>query len=299
MTTRTLALGLCYLCQVILLGLAVESQADGNFITRPATAQEKEFILKTKQSLKSGLPALPSGWVVENESPLMAEDTVTFPGKEVPLEIKYISEFKRVEGIQERTAARDKAVADSAAARIKMNALSNTIREKISEADKARASGDRAAYEKAKSEMEASQKEYDELMEGPSNPVRSVNEAEFNLRRDTTIHLKANVNSGYEGISGPLQPLQVPGSVAAYRRDFEDRNRASKALILFGDWKLEKFGEGQNFSLSARRVPTKSDRITATYTVAVEFEADRERLSELVSAVDAAAVMALLTLPPS
>ncbi|MBN8550243.1 MAG: hypothetical protein J0M12_13070 [Deltaproteobacteria bacterium] len=284
----------------MLMLLACTSQyvrADGDSITRPSTAAERTFIVATKQALKDALPGAPNGWAVEYESPLEAEETVTFLGKkESALEVRYSAEYKLVEGLAEREAARDRAISESADARSTMDKLTAQIQQKIRAAAAAREAGDRSAYEQAKSEMEKAQQEYDALMEGPANPVKIVNAAEYAMRRDTRITVKAVANSRSAGLSGPLQEVQVPRAALAVRRDYSDSERLSRAIVLFGPWTVERFGSGQTQSITASHPPSSSEAVTSIQSVAMEFEAERDRLTRLLESIQPTGLSKLL--PP-
>lgn len=269
--------------------------ADGDVIVRPSTPEEKNFIISTMQALKSAVGKLPAGWTYNSESTIAAEESLRFAGKkEYPIETSYSAQMQLSDGLAERQAVHDKVIADTESIRGKLEALMRQAQEKGMEADKARADGNRAAYEKAKAEMEESQNEYAALSEGSENPYKTIADAQYELTRDTAIQIRAVANSLSQQINGELVPLDIPGAALAVRVDPSDRTRPSRALVLFGDWNIERFGEGNNQSVVARRIPRDTDKLTKVFNVAVRLESDRERLNSIAQAIDEASLRSLM-----
>ncbi len=277
-----------------LLLFIAPSFADGGAIVRPATPAEKAFIQSSKRSLKMAIGKVPSGWELSSESSEGADDLLRFAGiQEYPIDSEYRATMKLMEGMEQRRQAHDLVEQETAPAFNRIRELSNIVQNKNFEASQAMQSGDRQAYEKAKAELEAADKESQALLEGTDSPAKKMAAADLALAKDTEIKVNGITNSLFSRINGALSPLQVPGAKAAVRVDYSDPRKPSRALILLGDWTIEKFGEGSNQSLVARRAPAKEDKLTKVYSIALNVECDRDRLDNLVSSLDISSLQSL------
>jgi hypothetical protein len=262
-------------------------RADGMTVVRDATPAEQNFMAATKQSLKDSLPHVPPGWQMEGESDLRAPSTIARGDRETPLELSYSATFRRKEGMEERKATYEKTLEESRAASAKMEALMRVVMEKGSQMDKARAAGNRADYEKYKSELEAAQREYEELMSSAQNPVKKAQAAAQDLTRDTEIKVEAQVNLTYASLSGKLVAVELPGTmVSAYRpgrsQAGSDQDTPAEALVLLGAWKINDRHDGETRYVEATHAFDQGATVAAVHTIAIKIRGANSRIEELV-----------------
>jgi hypothetical protein len=213
---------------------------------RPPTQEEKKFyssvVLPAMLTVKTSMPPVPQGWVVENETPIASGLPGEIAGDASGLRFSYAITYTRVAGVEDEKKRLDEVHAEA------LKKHGDVAREQTDElAKKKAATADamkKAAKKKKKKEEQRLKKEL-EVIEGrlraiPAETEQAVSaDVEDYIVRDRGITVRVTVNDTTAALAD-ARYFSRPKAAYALKKEGGRVGptgwKADELLLLYGDW---------------------------------------------------------------
>ncbi len=215
--------------------------ADGD--SRPATQAEKDFTINVLRTLENSIPAVPSGWVIEEKSEIVAPETVTADTEKYQVQAEYRQSWQHPGKLEEARIKEEQMITEMAASMQqdqkgleettnKMNALSE-------EFGKAIEKNDAAEVARIQGQMEALAQQINAVGEA-QNKALETRQQEIKPK-DAKVRFSYRVNATHFNISAYQKDADVAG-LPVYRCGFDDPNASIEGefVVFAGEFCTQK-----------------------------------------------------------
>jgi hypothetical protein len=259
---------------------------------RDTTPAERTKMTSVLETIKSALPAPPTGWV------LMSDDVISVPQglcqdfAKVPLDYSFSRNYRQVGDAEQR----NKLMNDQAAIQAeiykkkqpRLEALQAQMEAVVAKQIPLMQKGDIAGAQKYDAEIQRLQTEYQNLADEGIDPA-AMAAAGKAMNRDLELTIRVYVNPMTARTPDEAKPTTRPaGSGSAYRWHVEDENSSNDhALYYFGTWFKRPDG---SFQPSVRQ----GAPFSAAHALSIEVTGYPDRVTETVAAIDFAKVASVV-----
>lgn len=278
----------------ILLGILVSIstvRADGD--SRPATQAEKDFTINVLRTLENSIPAVPSGWAVEEKSEIKAPETVTAGTEKYQVQAEYRQSWQHPAKLEEARIREEQMIAEMAVSMQQdqkgLEETSSRMNALAEEFGKAIEKNDAAEVARIQAEMEALGQQL--------NAVGDAQNKELEARqqeikpKDARVRFMFCVNATHFDISRYTRDADVVG-LPVYRRESDDPNASIEGefVVFAGNFAPKKY----EFETWMELATDPAAPSTAVQSIVLSVEGDRTHTRQLLESMDWTALKALL-----
>lgn len=216
--------------------------ADGD--SRPATQKEKDFSLDVMHVLDAAIPAVPSGWALEEKTEMIAPDRVTPGAEKYPFKVEYQQSWQHPGRLEEARLKEEQMIIEMAASMQKdqkgldemtgkLNALSAELAKAFEKNDAAEVSRIQSQMQELGDQLNAYGESQNKTLEARQQEIKA---------KDTRIRFSYRVNATQFDISRYSKEEDVAG-FQVYRREFDDPNASIEGefVVFAGNFSPKKY----------------------------------------------------------
>lgn len=257
---------------------------------RDVTPAERARITGALQSAKSALPPAPEGWQLRGTEEFSIPASICRDGENTP----WLFGFGRSYGQVGDYESRQKVMADAAAAaaadraknQSRLDALQAQMMSIMQQQMALNQKKDYAGAEKLQPQLEKAQADYEKLLTAGNQQIEAAGRE---YQRDLEMSISVRMNAATQRPGRNATQLPKPaGALIAIRWQNEDPAVTDEyALFLFGPWKQDPKGGWQPAMRAG--VPPSGAHAVQVYVIA-----DRDRLANIVQAIDFGKIAAIV-----
>jgi hypothetical protein len=253
---------------------------------RETTAAERQTMTRALETVKSALPAAPSGWIIGGYEEISVAQSLCMDYEGTLFSYGFSRTYNRGDDVAEREQFQaDAGVAlraSMAERQPRIDALMAKSQELSTQLADAAQKGDQARIDAIDRELEQLQAQMQAIFnEGPSEAQLEALGAAMSQDRTMTISVRINPAGTVTVGDGPPSAAAPTGARAAFREQTTREGATeARAVTLFGSWEAAVDGRGMQI---ARRGTVST---AAVHGVVVTVTADPARLDSIFDAID-------------
>jgi len=251
---------------------------------RDTTPAERAKMTSVLETVRSALPAPPTGWVLLSDDAISVPQSFCQDWAKVPFDYSFSRYYQQV-GDQEQ---RNKLLNDQGAIEAeiykkkqpRLEAIQAQMEAIVAKQVPLLEKGDIAGAQKYNAEMEKLQAEYKALADQGTDPA-AMEAVTKEMSRDLTLTIYVRVNPMTARTPDEAKPTTRPaGSGSAYRWHVEDESRSEDhALYYFGTWFKRP---DDSFQPSVRQ----GAPFSAAHALSIEVTGYPDRVTQTIAAID-------------
>lgn len=265
--------------------------ADGD--SRPATQAEKDFTINVLRTLESSIPAIPSGWTLEEKSEIRAPETVTAGTEKYQVQAEYRQSWQHPAKLEEARIREEQMIAEMAVSMQQdqkgLEETSNRMNALAEEFGKAIEKNDAAEVARIQAEMEALGQQLNAVGDAQSKEIEA-RQQEIKPK-DARVRFMFRVNATHFDISRYTRDADLAG-LQVYRQESDDPNASIEGefVVFTGNFAPKKY----EFETWMELATDPSAPSTAVQSIVLTVEGDKAHTRQLLESMDWTALKALL-----
>ncbi len=275
---KPVIIGLGSFCFALWITTAL-ALADGE--SRPATVQEKNFILHVLKKFEKAMPKEPQGWVYTERTEVKAPDYIGVGEAMGPMRVYYRVKWEDQAGkmaAQKRMAEESRSIQMPDSSTVSaMNVEMDTLTRKMTEAIQ---KGDAATVEKLQKELEKLGEKHEKAFAATNAQARKIQQSE---PTDLEVDVQLATNQFEATLYHAVRQAPIKG-VVVYRVEEkkEDTPCPGASYLFLGNWEPRN----QQEYLLMRAEPRSDMPPAAVQTIQVTIRGDDGRARQMINAMD-------------